>query len=1122
MAYAATRAKPFSCGRAEEGAIMSNRSETFGRLLKGAINSIAAYEGKTAPAIEDELGDQIGVAGSTIQRYKAGHLPTEPRVVQVLAEAAVRRGYLSRAWLLRFLQAARYPSPDALVAQFGDLFQSSGDQRSSGLPSGMLAFLFTDIEGSTTLWEQHGATMERALARHDQLLRQTLDAYGGQVFNTAGDAFHAVFTTVTDALDAALATQRALAAEAWGSIAPIRVRAAVHVGAAQERDGDYYGPPLNRVARLCAAGHGGQVLLSNAAQELTRDALPKGTELRDLGEHRLKDLARPERIFQVTAPDLAADFPALRTLESYTHNLPAQATALIGREAEVLAICDLVRHDNMRLLTLTGPGGTGKTRLALQAAADLLDDFRDGVYFVPLAPLRDPDIVPVAIAETLNVKEHGDRPLVEQLKVYLHKKHILLLLDNFEQVAPAGSLVADLLAAAPNLKVLVTSREVLHLYGEHEYGVPPLSLPDIKRLPPIERLRQYEAVRLFIERAQAVRSDFAVTTENAPAIAEICVRLDGLPLAIELAAARSKLFPPKALLARLDKRLSLLTSGPRDLPARQQTLRNAIAWSYDLLDAAEQAIFARLSVFVGGCTLKAAEAVLADDQAGNQGDLTASIPASVVIDGLTSLLDKSLLKQEERVDAEPRFVMLETIREYALEQLGASGEEPELLRRHTRFFMELAEAAEEHFDGPGQRAWMIYLEAEHDNLRAALAWAIEAASDMGLRLAGALGRFWDVQGHHREGRDWLLKVLAQTKDDDRVQVKGSHAKALNQAGYLAAFQYDVTQAHSLLDQSVALWRAVGDQRGLAYALCDWGAAAFFQWSPAANLQGTLRQARLHLEESISVFRQLAEKKGLIRALFWHGLIAYHQGDDEIVRASSEACIELAREIGAVSFIAAATANLGGIAFRQGDYAAAQSLWEEALQLARDVGDIPTVAVLGSELGSLNYLQGNYELAKRLFEEVLQISRQLGIQHEIAWVLELLGNVSLQQHECKQAAAHFQESLALWAELHETHDIARCLAALAHVAEAEGRMERAARLLGATAVVLEASGKNFDDTELTGVGRIPITTQSDYERHVAAVRAALSAEAFAAAWATGRTLSLEQAIAEALAISGASE
>src|SRR5688500_3797769 len=380
---------------------------------------------------------------------------------------------------------------------------------------------------------------------------------------------------------------------------------ALHTGAAEERDGDYFGPPVNRVARLLSAAHGGQVLLSLPTQELVRDQLPTQTTLRDLGEHRLKDLFRPERVFQLLAPDLPVEFSPLRTLDAYRNNLPLQPTALIGREKEVSEVCDLLGHEATRLLTLTGPGGTGKTRLALQAAADLLDDFPDGTFFASLATLTEAELLLPAVAETLGVKETAEQPLDESLKDYLSERRMLLVLDNFEQVLEAALSVTELLAVAPGLKVLATSRAPLRLYGEHEFPVPPLTMPDLKRPPPLERLTQYEAVGLFVERAQAVKPDFKVTNDSAPAVAEICVRLDGLPLAIELAAARIKMQPPKAMLQRLGSRLKLLTGGARDLPERQRTLKATIEWSFALLDEGERLLFGRLAVFSGGRTLEA-------------------------------------------------------------------------------------------------------------------------------------------------------------------------------------------------------------------------------------------------------------------------------------------------------------------------------------------------------------------------------------------------------------------------------------------------------------------------------------------------------------------------------------
>jgi predicted ATPase/class 3 adenylate cyclase len=573
---------------------------------------------KALDLTQGELARQAGCATATIKKIEAD----ERRPSRQLAERMADLLALAPDDRVAFLKAARAElASDQLDIATQPITTTATPASAALLPTGTVTFLFTDIEGSTRLWAQHPDGMRVALARHDTLLREAIEAHGGAVFKTIGDAFCAAFTTAADAVAAIVEAQRALAHESWETTGSLRVRAALHTGAAAQRDADYFGHTLSRVARLRDAGHGGQTLLSLATAELVRDHLPPNLELRDLGQHRLKDLTRPERIFQLVIPDLPADFPSLRALDPRRANLPVQPTDFIGREREVAEVCGLLRRDGVRLVTLTGPGGTGKTRLGIQVAAELLDEFSDGVAFVALAPISDPALAASAIAQALEVKESGGTPLIESLKAYLREKQLLLVLDNFEQIADAAPLVAELLAAATQLTVLVTSRERLHLSGEHEYAVPPLGLPpttDDRRpttgrwRPNLHTITQYEAVRLFIERAQAARADFAVTNDNAPAVAEICYRLDGLPLAIELAAARVKLFPPQALLTRLDNRLKLLTGGARDLPARQQTIRNTIDWSYNLLDAGEQTLFARLGVFVGGCTLEAAEAVCSD------------------------------------------------------------------------------------------------------------------------------------------------------------------------------------------------------------------------------------------------------------------------------------------------------------------------------------------------------------------------------------------------------------------------------------------------------------------------------------------------------------------------------
>jgi predicted ATPase/class 3 adenylate cyclase len=538
-------------------------------------------------------------------------------------------------------------------------------------PRGTVTFLFSDIEHSTRLLQHLGERYAEVLAAYRRLLRKAFQAWDGYKIDTAGDGFFVAFQRATHAVDAAVAAQRALAVYDWPEGVPVRVRMGLHTGEPTLTASGYIGLDVHRAARICAAGHGGQTLLSQTTRALIEHDLPAGVRLQDLGTHRLKDLQRPERLYQLVIPSLPVDFPPLQSLDRRTHNLPIQPTPLIGREQLSAAACELLRRTDVRLLTLSGPGGTGKTRLGLQVAADLLEDFESGVYFVPLAAIRDAALVALSIARTLDIQEKAGQALLDSPHESLHDKQMLLL-DNFEQVVAAAPLVAELLAACPRLKCLITSRVVLRLSGEHEFPVPPLALPDPRHLPAVDALSQYAAVALFIQRAPAVKPDFRVDNTNAPAVAEICVRLDGLPLAIELAAARIKLLPPQAILARLGHRLELLRGGARDMPDRHQTLRQAIAWSYDLLEMGEQALFRRLAVFARGCMLEAAEAVclaVHDPAAGPRQGLE-------VLDGVASLLDKSLLRQQEHTSGEPRLRMLETIREYGLECLTASGEEP--------------------------------------------------------------------------------------------------------------------------------------------------------------------------------------------------------------------------------------------------------------------------------------------------------------------------------------------------------------------------------------------------------------------------------------------------------------
>ena len=956
-----------------------------------------------------------------------------------------------------------------------------------------VTFLFTDIEGSTRRWEEHTDAMEADAVAHDRILRSAVAANGGYVFKVIGDAFCAAFPTATGGLYAALQAQRALYAHDWGEEGLLRVRMALHTGAAQEIQGeegtkDYTGAALDRISWLISAANGGQVVLSPATEELVEDKLPAGVRVVDMGEQRLIDLAHRERIYLLAAEDLPDALRPLKTLEVTPNNLPSRSGPLIGREQEVQVCRDMLAKPEVRLLTLTGPGGTGKTRLALQVAGELLVHFKDGVFAVGLAPVKDPDLVIPTIAHTLGVRETGGQRLLDTLRDSLRHKQLLLLLDNFEQVLDAAPVVWQLLSEAAQLKALITSRAALRLSVEHEYSVPPMQLPvaspdgrrktedgRLHQQPATSSLATVESVALFVASAQAVRPEFKLTDENAEDIAEICRRLEGLPLAIELAAARVRILSPAAMLRRLESRLGLLTGGPRNLPARQQTMRDTIEWSYSLLDEYEQALFRRLSVFVRGCTLESAETIALGDKESGHGSTLPEIGIDV-LDGLFSLVNESLIRQIESGTGETRYSMLELIREYGLEKLAESGEEDATRRCHAAIFRLLAEEAESELRGRGQVAWLERLETEHDNLRSALGWYVaQGDTDCALQMSGALWRFWYVRSHYTEGRKWLSDALALPGAEVR---NAARARALSGAGNLAYNQADYDVAQALHEDCLSIWEELGNEAGMAgaynnlaiiarrrddYAVAQnllekaleinkalgnkhWQAINLNNLSNVVHDQGDYSGARSLQEESLSNFTSLADDWGTAMSLNDLGKIVFDQGDYAGARALYERSMALQEKLGDRRGIASVLVSLGQIYHAQSDYDKARELYFRGLDMFQDAGDRDGISDVYHNIGKVAFRLGDYGEARRLFEESLGIRQELGDRRNIAESHNNLGLVELAQGDFANARRELEHGLALWRELGNKSAIPRSLNNLGLVAACLGEYDLAQEYL----------------------------------------------------------------------------
>lgn len=774
-----------------------------------------------------------------------------------------------------------------------------------------ITFLFTDMEGSTRLWEARPDAMRATMERHDALLTAGITGHGGRVIleRGEGDSFFAVFDTAGDAVAAASWIQQALAAEPWPEDIPVRVRMAIHSG---EADAHLRGSDVNRCARLRAIAHGGQVLVSSAAQEGAGPAMPEPISLAELGVYRLRDLTHPERVFQLRHPELPAEFPPLRSMEAFRHNLPVQRTSFIGRQQELEEVKGLLADHH--LVTVVGAGGSGKTRLALQLAAELLDEYGDGCWFVDLAPLSDPELVPLAVAQTLGVREEPGRWLATLLAEEVAGKRMLVVLDNCEHVVQAAAEVAEaLVGKAPDVRVLATSREVLNLPGELAWRVPSLSVPDVERLPAADDLLSFEAVRLFCERAAAARPGFVLSPGQGPAVAGICSRLDGIPLAIELAAARSRVLAPEEILSRVEDRFRLLVGGSRVL-SRHQTLRATVEWSHQLLDDAERILFRRLAPFAGSFGLDAAEAVGAGKPLGRED----------VLDLLSRLVDKSLVLTEDTGEGAVRYRLLETLRQYASERLEEAAEAEAAHGRHLAHFLDMVETGyRERVEN--EVGWLERLEKDHDNLRAALAWSHRHQPDEHLRLAGALGWFWQIHGHHSEGRAHLTQALM---DEDR-EPSPFLARALWSAGTLASWQGDAGAAQ-LIERSRAVSQALGDRPAVAECLDSLGWTAFIKNDPETALGHFREELQIRLELGNPKLVELA-KVGVCQVL--------------VAMEDVDQAAPLAREIIAAAKASRDDRNVhygyhfaADCALIRGDGTAGEELYGESLRAALAYGD----------------------------------------------------------------------------------------------------------------------------------------------------------------------------------------
>jgi predicted ATPase/class 3 adenylate cyclase/DNA-binding XRE family transcriptional regulator len=956
-----------------------DETQSFGKWLR--------HRRRGLDLTQEELARQVGCAPITIRKIEGDEMRPSKQLSESLS------GPLGVPTNQRedFVRFARAETKEALEVQFASFFERTDPSQASesSFPSGTVHFLFSDIGGSTQLVQRLGKAYVHVLEDHKRILREAFARWGGYEVSTHGDSFFAVFSRATDAVSAAVEAQQALARETWVEGVRLQVRIGIHTGEPILVDQDYVGVDVHRAARICSAAYPGQVLLSNETRVMVERQLPTGVSLRELGLYRLKDLNEPEYLSQLVVTDLPSDFPPLTSLEITPNNLPLQLTRFIGREREIDEIKGLLR--SARLLTLTGAGGTGKTRLAMEVAKQIGEQFPDGVWLIDFVALREPNLILQAITTALGIREEPKRSLLQTLTDYLRSKKLLLLFDNCEHLISACAQVADtLVKVCPQLQILATSREALGLTGEHQYYVPTLTIPSPDSELVIENLKQFEAVRVFLDRAVLVRPAFKLTKANAFAIAQICRRLDGIPLAIELAAARVKGLSTEQIGARLDDRFSLLSSGNRTAVERHQTLRATIDWSYNLLSEKECVLLSRLSVFAGGWTVESATEVCLVVQSEEQD----------VLNLLLNLADKSLVIVEEH-EGETRYRFLETIREYALEKLAESGEERLVRNRHLDYFIIFAEEAERNYRNSNQLFWFSAMEKERVNFRAALDYVLHANQlETSLRFVGTAFWLWFFRGPWSEGQIWTEAALAQASDS-RTMAK---AKVLMGLGLLQFAQSNHSSAHTILAESLSIWQEFDNKWWCAFVLGFMGLTIRAQDREAA--------AR-YFEESLQLAKETSEKWLLAFSL-------WNKGENELylknlVEAQRllDQCLELSQALGDRMLQNEALRALGEISEARQEHGRAVDLYKESLSIVEELHDITNISVLYFNVGRALQLAGDNENAETHFRDALLQSQQLGKKSGVLRALSGLGVVAAANGQTERAAYLLTASQALF-------------------------------------------------------------------------------------------------------------